>query len=54
MELLYKHGRRGIQPVMVRVGRDAEDPDLLTEGGVAGRCRRYNPDYELFIRLKRA
>jgi hypothetical protein len=43
VELHYKRGRaRTIQPVMVRVGQDAADSDVLADGGILGRCRKYN------------
>lgn len=43
VDLRYERGHRGtIQPVVVRVGPEASDEELLAEGGVFGRCRRYN------------
>lgn len=43
VEIRYKREHRGtIRPVMVRVGPEARDEELLAEGGVLGRCRRYN------------
>jgi hypothetical protein len=43
VELHYKRSRaRTIQPVMVRVGQDAADRDLLADGGILGCCRKYN------------
>lgn len=43
VEVHYKRGRaRTIHPVMVRVGHDATDRDLLAGGGIVGRCRKYN------------
>jgi hypothetical protein len=43
VELRYQRGRGGtIQPLLVRVGQDALDADVLAEGGVLARCRAYN------------
>jgi hypothetical protein len=43
VELRYQRGRGGtIQPLLVRVGNDALDADVLAEGGVLARCRAYN------------
>lgn len=42
-ELRYQRARGGtIQPVLVRVGHEALDADVLAEGGVLARCRAYN------------
>jgi len=42
-ELRYKRGRGGtIQPIMVRVGNEVPDADVLADGGVLARCREYN------------
>jgi hypothetical protein len=43
VELRYQRERGGtIQPVLVRVGHEALDADVLAEGGVLARCRAYN------------
>jgi hypothetical protein len=42
-ELRYKRRQGGaIRPVLVRVGSEARDEELLADGGVFGRCQRYN------------
>lgn len=43
VELVYKRERRStIRPIMVRVGREAHDEDVLGHAGVWGSCCRYN------------
>ena len=51
-ELLYKRRQGGaISPVMVRVGREVRDDELVADGGVVGRCRRYNDALERLRQL---
>lgn len=43
VEIRYRRHQGGtIYPVMVRVGSDARDEELVANGGVVGRCGRYN------------
>jgi hypothetical protein len=43
VELLYHRDRvDAIQPILVRVGQDAADREVLAGGGIRGRCRKYN------------
>jgi hypothetical protein len=43
VELRYKRRQGGeIRPMLVRVGSEARDEELLADGGVIGRCQRYN------------
>jgi hypothetical protein len=51
-ELHYKRGRGGtIQPLLVRVGKDAPDALVLASGGVLARCREYNGALDLLRQL---
>lgn len=56
VEIVYQRERENtIQPITVRVGRDARDEDVLADGGALGICRTYNASIEdlrqLAIRL---
>src|SRR5215470_11542306 len=43
VEIVFQRERENtIQPITVRVGRDASDEDVLADGGAFGICRKYN------------
>ena len=52
VELVCKRRDGGaISPVMVRVGSEARDDELVADAGVVGRCRRYNDALERLRQL---
>lgn len=43
IEIAYQRERgNAIRPIMVRVGLETRDEDVLADGGAIARCRRYN------------
>jgi hypothetical protein len=52
IELVYTREHGGaLRPLTVRVGHEALDDDLLTQGGVIGRCEQYNDTLERLRQL---
>jgi hypothetical protein len=52
VEIIYRRELGGsIHPCEVRVGRDANDDDVLADGGAPGICRKYNEAIEKLRQL---